>query len=125
MNKSWGVEPGNETVLNELDNGRSHHPHASGQKMEFQSVLIFPLPRAALLTGRFHPRSGIYPGVFDPDSIGGTESGKSSIWVVVVTCHKAHAVVSLGSFPSLHASLVPRFLRQLLLASFPGLHASL
>ena len=28
--------------------------------------------RAALLTGRYQTRSGIYPGVFYPDSIGGT-----------------------------------------------------
>ncbi len=27
--------------------------------------------RAALLTGRYPPRSGIYPGVFRPDDLGG------------------------------------------------------
>ena len=63
-----------------------------------ESVLLLSLPRATLLTGRFFPRSGIYPDVFVPDDIGGRESGKKSRVPDEWLPHQS-AVVSLASFP--------------------------
>ena len=36
-----------------------------------QSLLFVFITRAALLTGRYQTRSGVYPGVFSPPDVGG------------------------------------------------------
>ncbi|OXB55850.1 UNVERIFIED_CONTAM: hypothetical protein H355_003498, partial [Colinus virginianus] len=58
-----------------------------------------PLPpplRAALLTGRFQMRSGIYPGVFDPDSRGGLPL--SEVTIAEVLKAKGYATAMVGKW---------------------------
>ena len=42
------------------------------------------ISRAAILTGRYQTRSGVYPGVFNPNSVGGEsawrEGGREGGW---------------------------------------------
>lgn len=52
--------------------------------------------RAALLTGRFQMRSGIYPGVFDPDSRGGLPL--SEVTVAEVLKVKGYATAMVGKW---------------------------
>lgn len=45
----------------------------------YRILVLIPLHRAALLTGRYETRSGIYPGVLYPGSIGGLPLNETTI----------------------------------------------
>lgn len=62
-------------------------------RYNFFFFLFFLTPRASLLTGRYQTRSGIYPGVLYPDSIGGLPLNETTIAEVLKPLGYATAAV--------------------------------
>lgn len=64
--------------------------------MQHRVNAVLPPCRAALLTGRFQMRSGIYPGVFYPDSRGGLPL--SEVTIAEVLKAKGYATAIIGKW---------------------------
>ncbi|KAM6100968.1 arylsulfatase A [Pterocles gutturalis] len=62
----------------------------------YSSAAVCSPSRAALLTGRFQMRSGVYPGVFDPDSRGGLPLAEVTLAEVLKA--KGYATAMVGKW---------------------------
>ena len=43
------------------------------------SIYFGSISRAAILTGRYQTRSGVYPGVFNPSDVGGESAWREKV----------------------------------------------